>query len=105
MGPWRTTSWGRHCCIRCWLADGARPALIPLTTSPRTRSWCSCGRSVDGAGTCQRAIAVRDTPDPAATVLAITGGRGAHVVYDATTGRTCRGQKVAGQHHIGSWVC
>jgi NADPH2:quinone reductase len=32
----------------------------------------------------RHAIAMQDTPDPAAAVLCLTGGRGADVVYDAT---------------------
>jgi len=59
------------------LAADAGAEVIAITSTP--------GKAAAAAALGARhAIAVRDTPDPVAAVLSITGGRGAHVVYDAT---------------------
>jgi NADPH2:quinone reductase len=59
------------------LAAAAGAEVIAITsTSGKAAAAAALGA--------RHAIAVRDTADPVAAVLAITGGRGAHVVYDAT---------------------
>ena len=59
------------------LAAAAGAEVIAITSTPGK----AAAATALGA---RHAIAVQDAADPVAAVLSLTGGRGAHVVYDAT---------------------